>query len=517
MFDSAALGIRCRDSSDDDSSDDSSADSDSEIDEHLAKPSIRLITTMSDEDESVESALAAIRIPESFSGDLTLVMNRQRKVSTASRRSAQNIAVSVYDTERETKSKERTRPAPINFGVLQNTAPRIEVEQVFDDVAVVEELGAEPIQDAQKRQSLDLENVNVSAASKRSAARTRMMLAIGRNRKAQLRRSESMDEVTSASPSSPSSSTSTLIPSPSASSSTTSPLPCTPGTAFHHRSVSCPSPLVPQLHQFGDVSVMVTPPTPRPQGSPIIGVFIRGVHKAPPATRYCPCSFALDPLLPQEYAKVTSSNGGACAQCKEEASLKVPEFEMAPGRTRIMQQQRQQALALIAWQRSQQQAANEEWCRQNQQEAYQQLSIKHVSRRSPPSNVSSASDSPCWRREQASASVGWTGSSASMYSQESNGSAADSAKSWRRQAPRSAPPASASCSTGKYIPPAKRSAGVQSTVKGRKEGCAAQATVASTKSNASSVCNSPERERAAQCMLARLHLVHPTSNTRLTR
>ena len=126
--------------------------------------------------------------------------------------------------------------------------------------------------------------------------------------------------------------------------------PRSPGTAYHQRSFSCPTPQSPMLHNFGEVQVIVTPPTPRPQGSPIIGVFIKGVHNRKVNT---------DSITGQQHFCAFDDMCMSTGKCRKEIKLSVPEFELAPGRAKLIQAQRAQALAMIAWQ--QRQESNNTW------------------------------------------------------------------------------------------------------------------------------------------------------------
>jgi hypothetical protein len=107
----------------------------------------------------------------------------------------------------------------------------------------------------------------------------------------------------------------------------------TPGTAssYHHqRNVSCPSPTVPFGEQFGAVYLMVTPPTPRPQGpgSPTFGVHVSGIAAS---------------------QRGNSARGHARSYSDNDAQLLAPPaFELAPGKQRALDSQRTNAIAWLA-------------------------------------------------------------------------------------------------------------------------------------------------------------------------
>lgn len=539
-----ALALRCSetdDSSDDTSSNDeevSEMDDDDDMDDDDKPDQIMSNArfTSSALDVTTQGCCLRVRLPSSFSQ--TIVMDR--RVSSASQRNPHSpvnipsrISSSAYNSARVAPMLQhqghqpqihgprghptwanmhaKARPAPVKIDLAHhaNLTPRIEIEQVYDGVeeARSNSSSGDPSGD---------ENNGISApsSSARLIARTRMMQAIGRNRQATMKRSESMDVVIGRDNKAKEDGDSENV----------SPAPCTPGTAFHQRSVSCPTPKSPQLHQFGQVQVMVTPPTPRPQGSPIIGVFIRGVHPQPST------------------AGLHGGHDDMDVQGDSRTSLAPPEFELAPGRAKLMQAQRLQTLALMAWQQEQQQISLERtWS-----EALQQQSIilgaqdgqpttsptlmpgspclsygQHVHTLQEPGRSPAKGRSPTsWWRELRSAPLTWNGSSASAYSQEGvsaqascspvtstakrakeeSGSAADKATTWRRRKSVEEESDDSSCTkinsapAGRtrplsqpkvrfYVPPAKRGLSSGSTASSsglmsRKEGAAAAAAAA---------------------------------------
>jgi hypothetical protein len=309
-----ALALRCNesdDSSDETGSNHSSTTAISEEEEGESEEDYK-------QNNNQDQFRNNVRLPSTFS----LQSNGNhfdRRVSSTSQRSPQvQKRISSINN-----SRNRHRPAPMELtsSTHASITPTIEVEQVFDET------------DARSQQVTG--TVANSPSDARLVARTKMMQALGRNRLASLRRSESMDVLVAS-------------PSPSA----TTPLPRTPGTAApkspgtasHHRSFSCPTPQSPMLHNFGEVQVIVTPPTPRPQGSPIIGVFIKGVHNRKVNT---------DSTTGQQHFCAFDDMCMSTGKCRKETKLSVPEFELAPGRVKLIQAQREQALAMLAWQRRQ--------------------------------------------------------------------------------------------------------------------------------------------------------------------
>ena len=100
-----------------------------------------------------------------------------------------------------------------------------------------------------------------------------------------------------------------------------------PGSAVpHQRSVSCPSPLPLQCGRFGEVRVMVTPPTPRMSTEKISGVVLKSPHMPSPAIS-------------------TDSSG----------NLLAPAFDVAPGRKIMLEERERQAKEWLAKFKSQQQ------------------------------------------------------------------------------------------------------------------------------------------------------------------
>ncbi|PWN49495.1 hypothetical protein IE53DRAFT_140896 [Violaceomyces palustris] len=90
--------------------------------------------------------------------------------------------------------------------------------------------------------------------------------------------------------------------------------PNTPGMR-HWRSVSCPSPVTPFTHQFGQVEVIVTPPTPRPSETEfssfvVPGVVLRSLNSASHSNPSSPGS---------DFNEIDSK-------------LAAPPFDVAPGR-----------------------------------------------------------------------------------------------------------------------------------------------------------------------------------------
>lgn len=335
-----ALALRCNesdDSSDETESNHSSATAVSEEDEE-------------DSDEEYKHSISQdqyhnnVRLPSTFS--LQSNANHfDRRVSSASQRSPQvqqRISSLASKNASRNSFRNRHRPAPMELSSSTHASitPSIEIEQVFDNDS-----------EAQTQQVIG--KVTNQTSDARLVARTKMMQALGRNRLASLRRSESMDVLVGQSPdkSSPNGnahlSPSALTPLPRTPGTAA---PRSPGTAYHQRSFSCPTPQSPMLHNFGEVQVIVTPPTPRPQGSPIIGVFIKGVHNRKANT---------DSTTGQQHFCAFDDMCMSTGKCRTETKLSVPEFELAPGRTKLIQAQRAQAMAMIAWQKHQE--ANNPW------------------------------------------------------------------------------------------------------------------------------------------------------------
>ncbi|PWN36922.1 uncharacterized protein FA14DRAFT_8057 [Meira miltonrushii] len=334
-----ALALRCNES--DDSSDETESNHSS-------------TTAVSEEDEGSDEEYKQsisqdqyhnnVRLPSTFSLQSN-AHHFDRRVSSASQRSPQvqkRISSLASKNANRNSFRNRHRPAPMELASSTHASitPSIEIEQVFDDDS-----------EAQTQQVIG--KVTNQASDARLVARTKMMQALGRNRLASLRRSESMDVLVgqTADKTSPSSnarlSPSALTPLPRTPGTAA---PRSPGTAYHQRSFSCPTPQSPMLHNFGEVQVIVTPPTPRPQGSPIIGVFIKGVHNRKANT---------DSITGQQHFCAFDDMCMSTGKCRTETKLSVPEFELAPGRSKLIQAQRAQALAMIAWQKHQE--ANNPW------------------------------------------------------------------------------------------------------------------------------------------------------------
>ncbi|GAC99548.1 rhamnogalacturonase A precursor [Pseudozyma hubeiensis SY62] len=101
------------------------------------------------------------------------------------------------------------------------------------------------------------------------------------------------------------------------------------------RAVSCPSPLLTQQAWFGEVHVMVTPPTPQMSSEKIPGVVFKSQHVRP-------CAFSTD----------------------AHGNLVAPAFDVAPGRQRMLEEREQQAKEWL-------QAFKEQQQRQQQQQQQQ--------------------------------------------------------------------------------------------------------------------------------------------------
>lgn len=99
------------------------------------------------------------------------------------------------------------------------------------------------------------------------------------------------------------------------------------GTSPHQRAVSCPSPLLTQRERFGEVEVMVTPPSPQMSTEKILGVVLRNHHMPWPA-------FATD----------------------AQGRLVAPAFDVAPGRQILLEERQRQAKEWLEQFKAQQQA-----------------------------------------------------------------------------------------------------------------------------------------------------------------
>ncbi|CAO1632278.1 unnamed protein product [Jaminaea pallidilutea] len=92
----------------------------------------------------------------------------------------------------------------------------------------------------------------------------------------------------------------------------------------HNRSVSCPMGRVDLSWRFGDMTVMVTPPTPQPQPkSPIMGYVLQNAGHPVHPVKFRRSKDDLDLLQP-------------------------PVFELAPGRQKVMESRAQEAMANLA-------------------------------------------------------------------------------------------------------------------------------------------------------------------------
>lgn len=326
-----ALALRCNesdDSSDETGSNHSSTTAVSEEEEEGAE---------SEEEYKHSINHHTVRFPSTFAHQSDS-HHFDRRVSSASRRSPHvknRTNLSEFNNVSSNNCpRSRPRPAPMELtsSTHASITPSIEIEQVFDD-------------DSEAQIQKVTASVSNPPSDARLVARKKMMQALGRNRLACLRRSESMDGL-SGQVSEKASANPNTQPSPSA----TTPLPRTPGTAaprtpgtaFHHRSFSCPTPQSPMLHNFGEVQVIVTPPTPQPQRSPMIGVFIKGVHNRSSNTN-------ADSAFGQQHFCAFDDMCMSTGKCRKETKLSVPEFELAPGRAKLIQAQRAQALAMMAW------------------------------------------------------------------------------------------------------------------------------------------------------------------------
>lgn len=222
----------------------------------------------------------------------------------------------------------KPRPAMMDITSIAKVVapPRIEIEQVFDDEEDDEEFEA-------KKREVE------SAKADRSAARKRMLSTlVGRggqgktpsapipSRKSGSRRVPSLDHI------------SNLYHARGNLAEVKTPAPKTPGTASpfrHSRNASCPTPTSPYTHQYGNVQVIITPPTPRPQelsDSPLLGIRVNGIHGG---------------------SRFPSNDDGV--------HLLAPYFELAPGKQKAIQDQ--QTLAWIATLQAQQQQM-EQLCQQ---------------------------------------------------------------------------------------------------------------------------------------------------------
>ncbi|CAO1633747.1 unnamed protein product [Parajaminaea phylloscopi] len=92
----------------------------------------------------------------------------------------------------------------------------------------------------------------------------------------------------------------------------------------HHRSVSCPSPKIGKVWHFGEMTVTVTPPTPRPQpGSPVMGYVLQNAGQPVHPVRFRRSRDDLELLVP-------------------------PAFELAPGRQQMIEERARRAMETMA-------------------------------------------------------------------------------------------------------------------------------------------------------------------------
>lgn len=213
------------------------------------------------------------------------------------------------------KRAPKSKPVMMDLTVIpKNAAPRIEIEQIFDDGKTSEEIIAEA--------KVAKDELSSAKANDRSAARKRMLNTLGRGQsKVSLAASESPIQKAT-----PAQKTDILIAVPKIAS------PSTASYFGHQKTKSCPSPTSPYNELLGCVNVFVTPPTPQPQGSfsPILGVSISGMHRS-------------------------ASNDGFNSQHSGGKSLAPPPFELAPGKQRLAREQNVKALAWVASMQIQQQ------------------------------------------------------------------------------------------------------------------------------------------------------------------
>lgn len=336
-----ALDTRCsesEESSDDSYSSDGSLDGEDEepaLTLEMSPPAPRRPTSLSIGSLSDRRASApSQRSPLSISGSRSLStacsIPSPRTPSVSMRH---NAALRSFQQRRDQEILSSTRAAKTRPAMMVDiasipkaAAPRIEIVQVYDD-------GKEE----SVRQQED------SAKADRSAARKRMMSTLGRGQtKAastlpqgnECRRVPSLDQISN-------------LFQAREDEGVKTPTPKTPGTTspFHRqRNVSCPTPTSPHMHAYGEVQVIVTPPTPRLQGSgsPVC-VQLSGFQRG------------------------NSVHGHVRSYSSDDASLLAPPaFELAPGKQKAMEKQRTQAIAwLTSWQVQQEQM--EQFHQQQQQ------------------------------------------------------------------------------------------------------------------------------------------------------
>lgn len=115
-----------------------------------------------------------------------------------------------------------------------------------------------------------------------------------------------------------------LMYSPSPSPARGSPMIRTSGVSGHQRSVSCPSPKFDKVWQFGEMTVTVTPPTPRPQPkSPVMGYVLQNAGRPVHTVRFQRSRDDMELLTP-------------------------PAFELAPGRQQMMEDRAKEAMMTMA-------------------------------------------------------------------------------------------------------------------------------------------------------------------------
>jgi hypothetical protein len=343
-----ALDSRCsesEDSSDEScsSSDDSRSDDDEELEYEAPacmtgprRPSLSL-NSPSDRRASAPSQRSPLSINSARSLSSSQYRHSIPSPRTPSMSMRHDAALRSFqqkidqETQISAKSSAKARPAMMNIASLPTVAtPRIEIEQVYDD---------------EDEEEMDMAKRDAEMAkADRSAARQRMLTTLGRGGQSSTSESDTSSQR--------SRSRSRRVPSLDQISDiyhakldeVKTPAPKTPGTAspFHHqRNASCPTPTSPYAQQYGEVQVVITPPTPRPQGpsSPALGVYINGLH---------------------------GNNG--FNQYADSTHLVPPAFELAAGKQKARQERERDAGAM-AWMATlqAQQQQMEDFCRQQQQ------------------------------------------------------------------------------------------------------------------------------------------------------